>query len=244
MPKVSVIIPTHNREKLLSKAVGSVIEQTFQDFEVIIVDDGSTDNTRKVISEFSAKDERILYIYQQNQGVASARNKGISIARGAYIAFLDSDDRMLPNRLEEQVKLLDINKNIGLVYGSMLIKENEESELKTFGIVFPEIIPCREMFLNLLKYHIFFTICTVMMRKDIFEKYNFNPLMKIGEDFLFFLQVSRDYLFYGLDKPLAIINRSGDLSSLSKNNNQFNVKLALDILKFNKHDTSPMSIPL
>jgi len=90
MPEISVIIPTYNRSSLAREAVESVLAQTFADFEVLVIDDGSTDNTKQVIE--SIQDNRIKYSYKDNGGVSSARNMGIGNASGAFIAFLDSDD--------------------------------------------------------------------------------------------------------------------------------------------------------
>ena len=115
-PKVSVVIPTHNRAVLLHRAVESVLVQTYTDFEVIIVDDCSSDNTQEVIREFS--DPRVYPIrHDINKGVAAARNTGIAHARGEYVAFLDDDDECTPDRLADQVRVLDSNPDVGMVYG-------------------------------------------------------------------------------------------------------------------------------
>src|SRR6266540_1479939 len=90
MPSVSVVIPTYNRASLLREAIDSVLNQTFNDLELIIVDDGSTDNTEEVVHSFT--DHRLMYLKQQNEGASSARNAGIQAATGEFIAFLDSDD--------------------------------------------------------------------------------------------------------------------------------------------------------
>jgi len=111
--KISVIIPTYNRAFLLPRAIKSVLNQTFQDFELIIIDDGSTDNTKDVVEEIKKKDKRIIYIYQDNQGLPKALNTGIKNTKGKYIAFLESDDEWLPEKLEEQIKLF--RNNIGIV---------------------------------------------------------------------------------------------------------------------------------
>lgn len=106
---ISVIIPTYNREKTIKKSIESVLNQTYQNFELLIVDDGSTDNTKKVVDEFN--DERIIWIsYGQNRGAAYARNIGIENAKGEYIAFHDSDDLMKDYRLEKQLKFLQDEK--------------------------------------------------------------------------------------------------------------------------------------
>ncbi len=105
-PLVTVVIPAYNREKFLPETIESVRTQTFQDWELIIVDDGSTDDTATIVSQLSKTDHRIRYIWQQNSERAVARNRGIKESRGAYIAFLDSDDLWLPNKLEKQVNTI------------------------------------------------------------------------------------------------------------------------------------------
>ena len=114
MPKVSVIIPTYNRAEYLPDAIDSVLAQTFRDFEVIIIDDGSTDNTREIIEKYIKRYPQIIRpFYQMNSGASVARNKGIEEARGEYIAFLDSDDVWLSKKLERQVSVLERDKKIG-----------------------------------------------------------------------------------------------------------------------------------
>ncbi|HJX30341.1 MAG TPA: glycosyltransferase family 2 protein [Thermodesulfobacteriota bacterium] len=115
MPQVSVIIPTYNRAHLLSRAIKSALDQTFQDFEIIIVDDASTDDTDKLVASFH--DSRIRYIqHEKNHGGGAARNSAIKQAQGDYLAFLDSDDEWLPDKLEKQMKLFNgTSKKIGLV---------------------------------------------------------------------------------------------------------------------------------
>ncbi len=128
-PKVSVIIPTHNRAALLPRAVNSVLSQTFQDYEIIIVDDCSPDNTQDVIAAFS--DPRVRSIrHETNRRQSAAINTGIANARGEYIAFLDDDDEWLPAKLECQVQILDSSaNNVGLVYGWMDRIEDSTSRL-------------------------------------------------------------------------------------------------------------------
>lgn len=99
MPKISVIIPTYNREKYLGKCIESILNQTLNDFEMIIIDDGSTDNTELLVSSYN--DFRIHYIKRKNHGIGSSRNHGIDIAKGEYITFVDSDDYVAPSFLEE-----------------------------------------------------------------------------------------------------------------------------------------------
>jgi glycosyltransferase involved in cell wall biosynthesis len=112
--KVSVVIPTYNRAAFLPEAVESVLKQTFRDFELIIVDDGSTDNTAEIVR--TIRDRRIRYISQDNRGVAAALNAGWRAAFGEFIGRLDSDDVWLPTLLQELVSTLDANVSLGLVY--------------------------------------------------------------------------------------------------------------------------------
>jgi glycosyltransferase involved in cell wall biosynthesis len=103
---VSVILPTYNRERLVLEAVASVLEQTLADFELLVVDDGSTDGTEKAIRDRFGADPRMVYLRKRNGGTATARNHGLERARGDFVAFLDSDDRFLPEYLAEQVRCL------------------------------------------------------------------------------------------------------------------------------------------
>lgn len=124
-PAVSAIIPTYNREHLIGRAVRSVLNQTFQDVEVVVVDDDSTDNTKEVIDGFN--DTRIKYIkHEENRGGSAARNTAIRNARGNYIAFLDDDDEWLPTKLEKQIdKLRKSADRVGLIYSwAEIIDEN------------------------------------------------------------------------------------------------------------------------
>nr|WP_256498773.1 glycosyltransferase family A protein [Chroococcidiopsis sp. CCNUC1] len=114
MPKVSVIIPAYNAMKYLPATLGSLLSQTFDDFEAIVVNDGSFDETEKWVSQI--EDPRVKLICQQNKGLAGARNTGINQATGEYIAFLDADDLWEPSKLEKQVAVLEENPEVGLVY--------------------------------------------------------------------------------------------------------------------------------
>ena len=104
-PKISVIVPTHNRADKVGKAIDSALAQTFNDLEVIVIDDGSSDGTRQMLKE--TQGNRIRYFFQQNKGASVARNRGIEEARGEWIAFLDSDDRWVRDKIESQLKTLE-----------------------------------------------------------------------------------------------------------------------------------------
>ncbi|BAU64179.1 glycosyl transferase family protein [Stanieria sp. NIES-3757] len=124
-PKVSVIIPSFNCAKYISQAIESVINQTYKNYEIIVIDDGSTDNTQAIIKPYLNK---IRYFYQTNQGVSEARNRGLDLARGELIAFLDADDLFLPHKLQEQVAIFEQQPKIGIVNsGFRVIKENGDA---------------------------------------------------------------------------------------------------------------------
>ena len=111
MPAFSVIIPTFNRADLLPRCVESVFRQTFGDFEIVVADDGSTDDTRSVVEDFAARDGRIRYVYQENRGAGDARNLGVSVSNGRFIAFIDSDDEVAPTwlqRFHDKLKESDV----------------------------------------------------------------------------------------------------------------------------------------
>lgn len=118
MPRVSILTPAYNAAKYLPETIESALAQTFQDFEMIIVDDGSTDNTKDAAESYVQRfPDKIRYIYQTNAGPAAARNTAIKNSTGEYLALLDSDDLWIPDRLEECVRLLDQRPDIGLVHG-------------------------------------------------------------------------------------------------------------------------------
>jgi len=126
-PRVSVVIPTYNHETYIAEAVESVLAQTYQDFELIVIDDGSTDNTRQVLEPYL---DRITYLYQENQGRSLARNRGIQVAQGEYIAFLDADDWFLPRKLELQTHFLDEHSEVGMVTSGWIETDEQGKTLR------------------------------------------------------------------------------------------------------------------
>lgn len=115
-PRVSVVTTTYNRAVLLAESIESVVAQTLRDWELIVVDDGSTDQTRQVVARLAQDEPRIRYVYQANRGVSHARASGSRLARGAYLAFLDDDDLFLPSKLACQAAFLDAHPKVALVY--------------------------------------------------------------------------------------------------------------------------------
>ncbi len=128
MPKVSVIIPAYNMARYTVEAIKSVLNQTFKDYEIVVVDDGSTDNTKELLQPY-IESHQITYIYKENGGACSARNVGIRVSRGEYIAFLDCDDLWLPKKLEISIDLLDSHPEIGFVYSRAIIIDKKGDNL-------------------------------------------------------------------------------------------------------------------
>lgn len=122
MPKVTVVIPCYNGARYLGQAIDSVLNQTYSDYEIVVVDDGSTDATAQVVAGYG---DKVRYLYQENQGLPAARNRGVASSTGDYLTFLDADDLLLPNKLARQVAALEAEPRLGLVAsGYQCIDEN------------------------------------------------------------------------------------------------------------------------
>ena len=151
-PLVSVIVPAYNAEAFIHLTLSSVLAQTYQNFEIIVVDDGSCDRTSEIVESFARKDARIQLLRQQNSGVAAARNLAIQAAKGIYIAPLDADDIWYPQKLEKQVRCLDAaDESVGLVYaeslhinavGEILGRSDEQGYGTAEGDVFNPLLYC------------------------------------------------------------------------------------------------------
>ncbi|MBD3881905.1 glycosyltransferase [Phormidium tenue FACHB-886] len=126
MPRVSVIVPTYNGDRFVAKAVESVLHQSYSDYELIVVDDGSSDGTAQVLASYA---ERIHYVSQANHGVAAARNHGLALAQGEFIAFLDQDDVLLPNKLALQVSCFEQHPDAGIVHSGWQIVNAQGTKL-------------------------------------------------------------------------------------------------------------------
>ncbi|SNC67736.1 Glycosyltransferase involved in cell wall bisynthesis [Hymenobacter gelipurpurascens] len=141
---VSVVIPSYNYSAYISDAINSIKAQTYPHWEIIVVDDGSKDNTAEVVARYTAQDNRIKYHYQQNQGLSAARNTGISLAQGAYIQLLDADDYISKRKLEIQVGLLEQQPDVALVYADTYIYTHSDDltvprNFRQFHLTMPPI---------------------------------------------------------------------------------------------------------
>ena len=202
MPRVSVIIPTYNRSYFLTKAIDSVLNQTYTDFEIIVIDDGSTDDTKDVLIPYQNK---IKYIYQENQGVACARNTGIKHSTGEFISLLDSDDLYLPNRLEKTIEILDRDKHLGLAH-SDVIRITEDG--KYIG-KFERDTSCLDGYISdeLLMLKTFLISSTITFRSNCIERVGYfdEKLSRYGaEDRDMWIRISRYYPIKYIPKVLAL----------------------------------------
>lgn len=211
MPKVSVIIPTHNRADLLKAAIQSVLDQTYPDFELLVCDDASKDHTRDVVAGFS--DRRIRYTrYEENRGVVELRNNAVNDSNGDYIAFLDDDDEWLPDKLEKQVSLLDgSSAETGAVYTGAIFMDIKLGRQKV-------VIPRQRgnIFRDLL-FHDFIVTSSLVVKKVCFEKAGlFDPEFKSASDFDMWLRISGIFEFDCVEEPL--VRYRVHQNSISNNN--------------------------
>ena len=202
-PAVSIIMPTYNRADYLKKSIQSVLDQTFIDFEIIVMNNYSTDNTLEAINSFN--DSRIKVINFKNDGIiAKSRNQGIMQSVGKYVAFLDDDDLWCPDKLEFQVKYLDKHPEFDLVYSNALIID-EHGNRKDLLIDSKQAKTGR-VFLDLL-YENFVPILTVLMKREIFATngyLNEDPNIRAAEDYEYWLRASLKFDFGYIDQPLAL----------------------------------------
>jgi len=165
MLKVSVVIPAYNAEKFIAETIQSVLNQTFQDFEVIVVNDGSQDKTPEIVQEFCNQDQRVQLINKANSGVSDTRNLGMSLAKGEYIALLDADDLWMPTYLEKKVHFLENHKDISYV-GSYIVHVDESG-----SVIKKELISWSEDLLNaILEWRGVSTPVTLLFKKECLRK--------------------------------------------------------------------------
>lgn len=197
MPKISVIIPAYNASKNITETIESVLAQTFTDFEVIVADDGSLDNTVDVVLSLTERDDRVkIYRTEKNQGVSKARNFAISNATGEWIAFLDSDDLWTKDKLEKQISLAE-KSNADIVYCSYgIVDENGHPLCRDF-IVEPETN------YNMMLARSVISCSTAMIKRDHFDKYSFSTDYA-HEDYALWMEMLHDGLVaVGITEVLA-----------------------------------------
>jgi glycosyltransferase involved in cell wall biosynthesis len=212
MPRVSVTIPTYNCARFLGQSIATVLSQTYTDHEIIVVDDGSTDDTRQVLAQFN---DKIRYFYQPNGGLSSARNLALAQVRGEFIAYLDADDLWYPHRLEVEVAFLDAHPECGLVHSDVtVIDEGDHVLHRRFNAETRREWPEGDCVLDLLRRcHI--QVPTVLERRACVERVGtFDRRLKTAQDYLHWIRIAMEGMAIGyVAEPLAMYRRTP--SSLS-----------------------------
>ena len=204
-PFVSVLIPNYNCEKYIGESIKSILDQTYKNFECIIVDDCSTDNSWKIIQTYAKKDKRIKCVRNEtNLKIVKSRNKLFDLAssKSKYYAIFDSDDISMPERLEKQVKFLELNKRVMLLGGQLKIIDEDSKEFarRKYPITNKQILK------KILLYSVF-AQPSVMIRKDVLKKIGYYDLKFTGipcEDYDLWLRVSSTLPVFLIDKPYTI----------------------------------------
>lgn len=193
---VSVVITCYNQDRYLAESVCSILNQSITPQEIIIVDDGSTDNTGPAAKQFP----QAKYIYQDNSGLASARNKALNYCSGTYVVFLDCDDRLLPNALEEGLKAFTINPKAGFVYGHFRYINEDGS----FRSEYPQRSINSEHYKSFLTGNFIGMHAAVMYRRNILQECgSFNTSLKACEDYDVYLRISQKYPVLGHNHTVA-----------------------------------------
>lgn len=241
LPLVSVIVPTFNCTRFVGEAISSVLSQDYSNIELIVVDDGSTDDTVECVQQYAT---RLQVLRLDNAGPAAARNRGATAARGEFLAFLDCDDVWLPGKLTAQVQHLLRNPGVGLVHGfetdwcpdktgaypspSNYVTNHDSVKLieSDSGWVYPELLSS-------------FWLCTstVMLRRELFERVGgFDETYRIGEDYDLWLRLSRIAPFHKLDMQCTLYRKHGsNVTSRPPEQNYAYRALSSAIARFGLH---------
>ncbi|HZS05717.1 MAG TPA: glycosyltransferase [Blastocatellia bacterium] len=205
---VSVIVPCYNQAHFLGAAIESILNQTYPHFEIIVVNDGSTDDT----AEVAARHPGVRHLYQPNRGLSAARNTGARASRGAYLVFLDADDLLLPNALEDGVKCLSEHPEAGLAYGLYQLMAEDGAPLQLDARPVPEKIDY-EAFLRGNRVGM---VATGVYRRSAFEAVGgFNPTVRCCEDYELYLRFVRDFPIARHPDVVAVYRQHG--AGLSRN---------------------------
>lgn len=207
--KVSVLMPAYNVEKYVGEAIESILNQTFKDFEFIIINDGSTDDTAKIINEYAAKDARIKFVdNKKNSGLIAVLNQGLDICNGEYIARMDSDDIAYPERFAKQVKYLDKHHECGVLGTSYKMFGSSEET-----VILPKNVSIVKMLTGGWVAH-----PTVMMRKSVLDKHNlyYDPECLVAEDYDLWTRLVRVTEVHNLQEVLLNYRWHGENVSITK----------------------------
>jgi GT2 family glycosyltransferase len=208
MPAVSVIIPTYNRAAMVKEAIESVLAQSYADRELMVVDDGSTDETKAAVASFIPQ---LTYVYQEHQGVSAARNRGAAMARGEYLAFLDSDDLWLANKLKRQMWFMESHPEALICYTDEIwirrgVRVNPMNKHRKYsGMIFPHCLPL-----------CIISPSSALFTRGLFEEAGrFDETLAVCEDYDLWLRIAARHPVHLVDEPL-IVKRGGHDDQLSR----------------------------
>ena len=223
MPEVSVIITCYNEAVFVENALQSVLKQTFLDFDVFVVDDGSEDNTREIILPYT-KQHNVKYMFQKNRGLPAARNKGIQNSRGEYLAFLDADDSRLLQKLEKQIKYAEKHPGTALIYTDFY-RYNEKGERFSQG--YPKSYKNPEKFLpDIFMRDASIIPSTVIIKRDVLKDVGyFDEELLMKQEYDLWIRIGGKYPIGYANEPL--VNKVERQDSLTKRNGKLRLEYQL-----------------
>lgn len=235
-PIVSVILPTFNRADLVLESIHSILGQSYKNYELIVIDDGSVDNTREQLSPL-VKEGLLKYAYQENSGLPAARNHGIRLAKGSLITFLDSDDLYLPEKLEKQAAFFEEHPEAQMLQ-CWFSKFNEQSEdlgvrdTSWFeGQIYPDI---------LMQWSVLMAVSCVMMRREVLDKVGpFNESLLWGEDLDLWRRVARHFPYHMIPESLVKVRVHASNMSSDKSQGAKHFAVVLEEAFIDDPSTSP-----
>ena len=198
---VSVVMPVYNGEKYLREAVESILAQTFRNFELIAVDDGSTDGSASILAGYRQQDERIVILtHSKNQGIVSALNRGLEIAQGKYIARMDADDVSLPERFERQVEFLETHPQVGVLGSEAIFMDSQGQDIARMAQTHDDLSIRWTSLLANVFFH-----PTVMFRRAVLTEFNlgYQPGLQSGQDYDLWVHMLEHTQGANLDQPLV-----------------------------------------
>lgn len=211
-PLVSVIIPAYNREKYIAEAIDSVLAQDYAPIELIVVDDGSTDSTAEIVQSYG---DQLVYLCQENQGVAAARNSGIAYAHGEYLAFLDSDDIWVEGKLSWQMALLQQNPKLDAVYGhtKQFFSPEVDEAFKARTIIPQKVMPA-------------YIACAKLIRRESFDLVGlFDANLKAGTDIDWYARSKEAGILSEMLPDIVYHRRIHPLNATSQTNDANKIRL-------------------
>ena len=245
-PLVTVIIPAYNHELYIEEAMQSVVNQTYKNIELIIINDGSTDGTEQVITEFinNNPNYNIQFVSKSNEGICRTLNRGLELADGSYVALLASDDYWAPERIEKQVSFMERNVNIGLVFSDhYFVRYNEVTDIKATDYKpqtrksFKNCIQNENIYEKLLIENIIPAL-TVLIRKECLDKLGGFDNNLSAEDYDMWLRIAKEYPIAFIDEPLAYYR----VHDKNLSNNTLSIKTLITVRAIMKkqYDSEPL----